>query len=220
MSTDPTPDGVTPETFDLLDWIESGTVARRQVEIHNDPALVEEYQALEAELAEAEKAVGSSGQDGPLAADGPREAIVARMEALWERWEASKALWTVRALSKDDIDATFDAVPVPKRPIPPLEKAGQKAQERFVEALNDYQHEAAKADEERKLHILAAAVVSVETSRGTAEGVTVDALKRLRSRPHGAHWIDRLYRAAEAATQGDQDIPRPTSPVRSTTTQG
>lgn len=209
-----------PDDFDLMEWIESGTVARRKVTIYNNPALVEEYEALEAELAAAEKAIEESGGDAPMDSADPREGIVARMEALYERWEASKATWTVRALSREDVDACFEAVPAPKMPVPPMDKAGQKAQDRFAEKVAEYTKAKAETDDERKLHMIAAAVVGVETPRGNVESVTVEQVRALRDRPHGQQWVDRLYAAVEAATEGDVQIPRPTLPGRSTSDLG
>lgn len=221
MSTDDeTSPGLTPETIDLMDWVESGTVARRQVTIHNNPALLEEYEALEAQLKEAEKRVRAAGGDEALSDSDPREAILDAMADLYDRWEASKAVWTVRALAPDDVQATFDpdtGVPEPRRPVPPLEKAGKKAHEDFVEAVGTYSKAKAKADGDRQLHLISAAVVSVETPRGTATAASVEVLEKMRARPHGQQWIDRLYAAVQAATEGDVEIPRPTSREGSTT---
>lgn len=212
--------GVTDETFDLLDWIESGTVARRQVTIYNDAALAERLRVLTERLAEAEKKVEQTGGDAPLDEVDEVAELTAQIEALYPEWEASKAVWTVRALSQDDVMATFDAVPEPKRPVPPLEKAGQKAQERFAEQVSAWRREVRDADRERRLHMVAIAVESVETARGTAEGVTVETLRKLRDRPHGEQWLTRLYEAVSEATEGDADVPRPTSPGRSTSIPG
>ena len=221
-STDDTA-GVTEDTFDLMDWIESGTVARRQVVIHNNPALADEFTALEDQLAEAEKTTKDASGDAPMSQDDPRDAIRAQMEALWERWEASKATWTVRALSQDDVEATYEpetGIPAPKAPIAPPEKAGDRARERFMEQVKAFTIAKTDADRDRRLYLIAAAVVSVETTRGVATSVTVPQLKALRARPHGQQWVDKIYAAVEAATQGDVEIPRPTSPGRSTTSLG
>lgn len=225
MSKDDAPVGVTEESFSLDDWIESGTVARRQVVIHNNPALVEEFEALEARLTALGDAPDADPEaDGPLSASDPHEAeraeIHAALENVYERWESSKATWTVRALSHEDVEATFDAVPVPKRPVPPLEKAGQKAQEKFAAEVSTYQAKVNKADVERRLHMIAASVVGVETAQGSVDSVTVDQVRALRDRPHGTKWVDKLYEAMSAATEGDVEVPRPTSPGRSTSDLG
>lgn len=220
MTTNPEPIGVSADDFDLMDWFATGTIARRKVVIHNDPALVEQYQELEAQLAAAEKTYGADGAaERSLDEADPRPRLLEQMTALYERWEASKATWTVRALSQDDVEATFDAVPVPKAPLPPLEKAGVKAQERFVEKVNEHAAAKAAAEGERQLHLIAASVESIETAAGAASGVTVDQLRSLRSRPHGAQWVRKLWQAVNAATEGDVDIPRPSSREGSTSTR-
>jgi len=230
---------ITPDDFDLMAWIASGTVATRTVEINNNPALVAEYEALEAEMKAAEAEVERLGDDRPMSWVDPRDDIAARMEDLYERWQAAKTTWTVRALAHDELEATFEAVPTPKQPVAPLPQAGKKAQEDYAEKMTAWARAVFEADRERTLHIIAAAVVRIESSRGVIERedggapiVTADALRALRDRPHGDQWVGvipstkgqrirgRLAEAVMAATEGDVAVPRPTSPGRSTSTRG
>lgn len=234
MTTDPTLDPdetLTLEAFDFDEWLETATVARRQVTIYNNPALFEEYQTLQAELDAADKAAASAAGDEALDESDPRPEIVTRMEDLYERWQASKAVWTVRALSGDEVEGTFEpdrgGIPVPTQPVPPLEKAGQKAREAYARRYTEWSKANSQAQRERRLVMIAAAVVKVEAPGRVSERdpdgspiVTVEQLRALRSRPHGEQWIARLYQAVEAATQGDQEVPRPTSPGRSTSDLG
>lgn len=228
-------ENITPEAFDLMAWIQSGTVATRQVTIYNNPALAAEYEALEAEMKAAEKAVEDAGGDAPMSAKEPREDIRARMDDLYARWEASKSVWTVRALSDDDIEATYaeiGGVPSPKQPVPPLPQAGKKALEDHGEKVTKWAKAVHKADRERTLHIIAVAVTSVETAIGTADSATVEQVRSLRDRPHGPQWVGlipsgrgqritgKLATAVMAATEADVEVPRPTSPERSTNTRG
>jgi len=223
-------ENITPDAFDLMAWIESGTVATRQVVIHNNPAMLVEYEALEAEYTAADKAAADAGGDAPMSAVDPHRDIDKRMKAWRKRWEASQATWTVRALDYDDIDATCDpergGVADPKRPVPPPEKAGQKAAERFMEKVNVWTKGKAAAERERRLYIVSAAVTAIETSKGRLERepggepiATVEAVRALRDRPHGEKWVQKLYGAVNAAMESDVEVPRPTSPERSTTTQ-
>jgi hypothetical protein len=236
-------ENITPEDFDLMAWIASGTVATRTVDIFNRPDMVAEYEALEAEYAEAEKAAARAGDDAPLSAVDPRPDIEARMAEWRERWEASKATWTVRALSHDEIENTFEpktgGVSSPPQPVPPPAQAGKKAAEDYAEKVTKWARTVHEADRERTLHLIAAAVTAVESTRGRLERdpgeppiVTVEALRTLRDRPHGDTWVGmipsgkgqrvtgKLATAVMAATEGDVAVPRPTSPGRSTTTQG
>ncbi|GAA3218178.1 hypothetical protein ACFP63_08645 [Oerskovia jenensis] len=221
----------TPADFDILDWIQSGTIARREVPIYNDPRLVEEYEAVEARLAEAgwvetDAAPRSRDDDRSEATLGDTHTdeiaeLLAQRDDIAARWEQSKSLWTVRAVSQDEVDASFDVVPVPKQPLPPkqFDAAPDSVREAFLEKARLAQQAAAQAAEDRKLAVIATAVVSIVTAKGTAEGITLDALKTLRSRPHGKQWIDRLYDAVNAATSTDTELPRPTSNGRSANVQ-
>lgn len=232
--TESEPVGVSAETFDLMDWIESGTIGRRQVTIYNDVAAGDRLVEIDERLTE----LGYGGDadpeaDGPLAGSSTPEvtALLAEAEQVRERLADSKSVWTVRALAEDEVEDTFDpdkgGVPEPKLPIPPPEKAGRKAQEDWVDRVNAHRKAVAAAEAERRLRMIAAAVIAVETSRGRVERdagddpiMSVDQLRSLRSRPHGGQWIARLYEAVDAATEGDVEVPRPTSPGRSTSDLG
>lgn len=227
MTTHEPDEGITLDDFDFDTWLEAGTVATRTVEIHNDPALLGEYEALEAELEQAEKDWARSGGDQTLDAIDPRPAIVARLEALWERWEAAKATWTVRALSGDEVDDSFEpdkgGIPVPPQPVPPLDKAGQKAREDYARKFTRWAKDNEQAKRERRLVLISWAVTRIEArgrvSKRTAGAppiVTVEQLRAMRARPHGEQWIIRLHKGIEDAMESDRDVPRPTSPVRST----
>jgi len=236
-------ENITAENFDLMAWIASGTVATRSVDIFNRPDMIVEYEALEAEYTAAEKAAAQAGDDAPMSAVDPRPGIEARMEEWRERWDASKATWTVRALSHDEIEATFEAkdggIASPPQPVAPLPQAGKKAQEDYSEKVTKWARAVHEADRERTLHLISAAITAVESTRGRLERdpghppiVTVEALRQLRDRPHGDTWVGmipsgkgqrvtgKLATAVMAATEGDVAVPRPTSPGRSTTTQG
>lgn len=198
-------------TFDLLDWIERGTAARRTVVIYNDPALVAEYEELERQLRTAETGSGEHG----LGESSPVQHIEAQMAALWERWEASKATWTVQALADDTIREIAAAHPLPDDPSAPADDADAETVAAYEAAI------AARraASDERNFAMIAAAVVSVETQRGTVTAVPVEAIRALRRRPHGAVQTEMLLRAVRAATAGDVEIPAPKSVRPSETDQ-
>ncbi len=223
MSTTPEPTSSIPEDWSLDEWIESGTVARRTVTIYNDHAAANQLAALNARLAD----LGWSQEHAPARSDGPLAAaidpavtgLLAEREELLDRVVESGAVWTVRALSDEDVKAAFDpqtGVPEPKTPFPPLEKAGQRAQEKFGQEVASYRARVSEANEERNVYLVAAAVVSVESPRGTATHVTVGQLKALKARPHGARAFDKLFEAMNEATNDDVDVPRPTSREDST----
>lgn len=235
MTTDPTLDDqdetLTLEAFDFDEWLETATVARRQVTIYNNPALFEEYQALQAELDAADKAAATAGGDEALDASDPRPELFARMEDLYERWQASKSVWTVRALSGDEVEDSFEpekgGIAVPPQPVPPLDKAGEKAREAYARRFTAWSKANTQAQRERRLVMIAWAVLKVEAPGRVSERrvdgppiVTVEQLRAMRSRPHGEQWIARLYQAVDDATKDNPEIPRPTSPGRSTSDLG
>lgn len=213
---DETATGVTEETFDFLEWLDTGTIARRQVVIYNDHATFEEYVKVQERLDELghtdEPAESTKPKDGPLSGDpaaGEIADLLVQRDELLERLDRSKATWTVRAISQPEMESTFDVVPVPKQPMPPKDNAPAAVQEKWLDKLREYQLAAAKATDDRNLAILAIAVVGVETARGSVDHVTFEQLKAMRSKPHGAQWIERLRAAVDAATTEDAAPPLP-----------
>lgn len=215
------PAAPTPEDdFDLDAWLSAGTLARRAVQIFNAPHLAAEYDILAARLAEAETA--ASSEDITIGTMTAVQAIHAEMAELADRWEASKATWTVRALTEDEIRAIYEEHPDPE--VPELIRKKRAP----GEVWDDEQRAAADAfvaarDEcvnDRNLAMIAAAVVEVAAGGRTRHSVTVDQVRKLRARPHGKEQAQRLLAAVESATTGEVEVPRPTSPGRSETARG
>lgn len=93
--------GSTPEDFDLDSWIEQATRPRREVTIYRDWSLLAEYDRL---VAEGEKA----GDDEAMG-----EASLAEQVAdVLARMEASKLVFTVEALTRQELKALAEAAPV------------------------------------------------------------------------------------------------------------
>lgn len=230
-----TDETLTEAAFDLLDWIKTGTVARRQVVIFTDHEAHSEAARITAEMdalgwtaeqaAEDERRRGRPA-DGPLSEAGDsgtadQLAALERELGTWsERLDASRMVWTVRAISQDEAQRAYDAIKQPSMPLPPKEGAAASVQEAWAARVAEVNVKRREADELRQLHAIAAAVESVETPAGVREGVTVDELKALRGIPHGAQWIEKLAAAMDAATTEDIAPPVPTSPARSTSTRG
>lgn len=211
-----------PADFDLLAWMNSGTVARRTVTVYNRPDLIDELERIEVDL----KAAGHDGrnderEDGPLSddPDGAVALLFERKAAVEAELESARSVWTVRALSGDEVDGTFTTVPAPKIPVQPRSDAPEALREKWGEKMQRYALAEARANADRKVVQVALAVESIETSRGTAAGVTVEALTALRGKPHGQQIIDLLHQAVISASRSDVEIPRPTSPGPSTGTR-
>lgn len=218
-----------PETFDLLDYIHSGTIATREVVLYADEAAGDELdrlvKALEAlgwsEDGQALRS-GERPQDGPLDESGDEAEIADLLEqavAAKEALESSRSVWTVQALSDEAAREAMDSVEMPKMPTPPKESAPERERERYLARHIAYGKEREKAEREQRRALLAAAIVSVETPSGTVDGATVEQLRALDSRPGGKKWLDKLWVALEDAAKADPDVPRPTWLGRSTTSQ-
>jgi hypothetical protein len=196
------------EDFDLLEFIDSGTIARREVVIYTDHEAAARCHEIAAEPdAGPEESLGETTSDAEAAE--------------WlERLMASKMTWTVRALSSDEIERAMDEVKPPAMPVPPNNNAPRQVHEQWAEQVREYNVAKAKADADRRLVLISYAVLGVETARGTLAAVDVDTLRGLRAKPHGQGWIDKLYAAVDEASSEDVEPPVPTSPGRSTSTRG
>lgn len=211
-----------PSDFSLADWLTTGTVARQHVTIHADQEAGKRLAEIQARLDElGHDGAADPEADSPLGADGDGEVagLLAEAETLVDRWEQSKATWEVRALSADEVAACIDLAPVPTPPVAPAQHASPEAQRKFAERAMAFARKQTEAHDQQRMHMIARAVVSVTTARGTVPGVTVDDLRDLKARPHGKQWLDRLYAAIEKATEEDVEVPRPTWPGSSTSTR-
>lgn len=218
-----TPESTIPTDFDLLDYINSGSIATRQVVLYADEQSGRDLARILDELAilgwsEVDApAGGSRPRDEPLSGQSSEvEDLLVQAYAAQERLDASRSVWTVQALSTDTSTRIIDAHPLPKPPTPPKESAGERERERYQDRWLAYRETADKVQREQRYALLARAVVTVETPHGTAEGVTIAQLHAIDARPGGQKWIDKLWAALDEAQAEDPDVPRPTWLGRST----
>src|SRR5690625_1775140 len=173
------------EDFSLLDWIETGTVATRTVTHYNDQAAYSDYLDWERRYDEAEKQHDNTGEEVLGSRDVFAE-LDAEGEKILDRLEQSKAVWTVRALSNDELEDIDVEFPIPKPPVEPGRGADAAKLKKYREYLNgEYREKLDAAMTAQQYAVLVAAFVSMETARGKIETVTVDQLKKLNSVPHG-----------------------------------
>lgn len=201
-------------TFDLDAWIVAGTTARRAVPIYNDPALAAEYDVLAQQLAEADAQTAHAPEQS-VTDTATTAAILAAMEDLRARWEASKATWVVRALDEDEVAEITKAHPEP--PVPqilggPAPKPGTAAHRSRIAAGEKYLAKRAPIVTARNLAMIARAVVEVRTPAGSVDHVTLEQVRALHERPHGDRQTTRLIEAVLSATSGDVDVPKPPRP--------
>jgi hypothetical protein len=195
----------TLESFDLLEWLNTGTIATREVNLYIDH---ETYQAW----VEANKALKELEDNAPalsLSDGASRAELRERINELAEKLDDSKMVWTVRALSDTEIEQSLEAVPGPKLPIKPDGVMGEKLQAKWEARANQYGTEKVAADAERRLWVVQRATEKIITPAGEKLGVEISELKAMSARPHGAGWIAALYAAIEEATSQNAtpDIP-------------
>lgn len=230
MSTEQTPENLTEDAFDLLDYINSGTVAKRQVVLYSDDdagrelgAALEALKALGVDPDDpyGERVNDRTPKDGPLDedADADVDELVAAAEAARDRLEASKSTWTVRAISQDEIREAMKSVQKPKAPTPPKEGAPERLREQYLVRLQEYREGLDQAQADEQLAMTAVAVVGVETQRGSTDSASVDQLRALRTRAGGILWLNKLWAAVEDAQKSDPAVPAFTSHGRSTNSQ-
>lgn len=210
MTQNPIPEG----DFDLDEWLSTGTLARRAVPIYNDPSLAAEFDVLAQRLSELEAM--TKGDESSVGESAEITEVYEQMTAVHERWEASKATWTVRALTEDEVKAIAEEHPDPEPPeiLRAKRESGQVWSDEQRAEGQAFLAAREEALTERNLAMIALAVVEVATSRGSANSVTVEQVRKLRGRPHGKQQVQRLIEAVTSATTGDIEIPRPTLPGR------
>lgn len=216
MTENPIPEG----DFDLDEWLSSGTLARRSVPIYNDPSLAAEFDVLSQRMSELEAM--TKGDESSVGESAEITEVHEQMTAVYERWEASKATWTVRALTEDEIKATTEEHPDPEIPeiIRAKRESGQVWSDEQRAEGQAYLAAREEVMTERNLALIALAVVEVSAPKGRRTSVTVDQVRTLRARPHGKQQVQRLIEAVNSATSGDIEIPRPTLPGRSDSDRG
>jgi hypothetical protein len=185
-------------TFNLLEWIETGTVTHRSVVDYNDRAVVADIEIVTRRLEVAEKV--AQADDESLSDTDEVTALRAELDALRARWDASKTTWVVRALSDVEMAEIAD-----RTPVEPLPDGTPEEQAEWIRRTEPQRLA-------RQVAHIAAATVRVETARGTADGATEDQLRALRGRPHGADRIARLHAAVIDATRGEVEVAPGESP--------
>jgi hypothetical protein len=199
------------QVFDLLEWVSTGSIATREVTLFIDHETYQATRVLVKELRQLENV----DRDLPVSVDmnaervARIEAIKAELAELNDKLAASKMVWTMRALSDVEIQESMDAVPGPRLPIKPDGVLTEKTQTKWEARANEYGEAKVKADGERRLWVVQKATQNIVTTAGETDTVTIETLKGLQARPHGAAWINKLYAAVEEATSQEvtPDLP-------------
>ena len=191
--------------FDLIAFLDTGTVATRDVRIYIDHESFGAHRTVLADIARLRAEYGEHlPSSGVVDAD-----LEAKAVELEERLRASEIVWTVRAASRDEYQAAFKSVKRPKHPNAPKDKAPQPIVDAYHAKVEEYALAKLEADETFKVTLLAEVVIAVKTPAGCSDGITVDELQSLRSRPHGQQWIDLLWAAFNEASDERAEPPIP-----------
>lgn len=192
------------------EWLESGTIKRREVPLYADAAIMDEMVALDARIqqVEAQEKRDRENGDRTFADKSMLEELQAEAEALWERYEASKSVWHVRATTPAERDEAFEMFPEEDAPVLPRGSVSEAAKRAWEKARDEWKVRALKSNNERKLLLLSKAVEKVEIGGNTITSVSVDDLRAMRGGAYGTERIDMLWRAVdEASKQGEAPVP-------------
>ncbi|WP_159622672.1 hypothetical protein [Ruania rhizosphaerae] len=208
----------TPEAaeFDLLDWIDSGTTARWEHPIYNNPALASVMEDLKRQYDEATRA----DENAPAGEESMGETsrvnhLLREMERVVEQWEASKAVWRGHALAQELIDEITEKHPLPEaRPEPQRhqyssEEAYAAAYEKWLPHRDAVAKKIAVAMDERNYRFIVASVDEVVTPKGSVTGVSLEQVRRIAVRPHGKKQLTALVQKISQATNGDVEVVAP-----------
>lgn len=196
------------EDFSLLDWLETGTVATRTVTHYNDQAAYSDYLEWEKRYAEAE-AAGDSPERS-IAQKDPLQELEEEGERILERLQSSKSVWTVRALSNEELEEVDAEHPIPKAPTEPGRNADPAKLKKYRDFLNgEYAEALDAAVNAQQYAVLVKAFVKMETPRGTVETITAEQLKKFNSVPHGGQLLKRLADAVREANRSEVEIDAP-----------
>ena len=180
-------------------WLNTGTVSQRSIDIYSRPDLFAQYERLERELAVARE-VEKAG-DRALGHTGSA-AIEERIEALYNEWQASKMVWFIRALSGEELDRISDESDFPKA-------LGENATDEEKDA---HHRKGREANTRSNIKSIVAAVVKIEDAEGNVvrESVTEDEMWAMRDQ-FGEQQVLKLVTAALVASTSEVAMPVPTS---------
>ena len=190
-----------PDWFD--NWIETGTVAQRSVNIYGRPDLFAKYEDLERRR-EVAAAIEEDGEKS--VGDSALSDLDAEISDLYKKWQDSKTTWYIRALNPDEIDGVRDECGFPDDLPDDADAAAKKAYEREVE----------KANASANLIMVSRALVKIENNDGVVvrESITPEQVGALRSKL-GEQQVLRLVAAAMVASTQEVSIPVPLSRANS-----
>lgn len=190
-------------------WLSTGTVAQRSIDVYGRPDLLATYETLERryQLAVAEEEAGAEravGETGP-------ETILEEMQRVHEEWQASKTTWYIRALNDEEQSEILSSL----NDVPKLAKDATDEQK------DERNRTLARIGAENDIRTVAAALVKIENQAGDVvkTSITEDEVRAL-AQKLGSAQISRLAGAAVVATRADAAVPVPSSRTNSKSDRG
>lgn len=182
-------------------WLESGTIKRGTVDLYGDTAMMGDLEALSAKIAKVEADEKEDRESGEWTASRKSKlpALEAEAEALMAKYDESKMVVHLRALTQGERDAVLDEVPDPEAPVIPRQVNGmtkeafEVAKREFEKRLPKYKRETANNEAERRIRLLAVAIEKVTVGGEDADAPTIDDLRALRAAQYGNERIDMLW---------------------------
>ena len=199
------------------EWLETGSLRRKSVEVYADQAAADELDELKEEFADIEKAAAEQ----TMSQTSPLRDFEARWDAVHERWEASKATFHMVRLT-DQIRAQIaEEFPVEAPPRLPGKGAIQKRNDEFKVEFDAWKVEALANEEASGTAGLVYAIEKFESVKGARERVlaedgtvtkpalTPDQLAAMFKAPYGDQWRASIVTTFNelAKLRGEPDRP-------------
>ncbi|KHS54178.1 hypothetical protein [Brevibacterium linens] len=194
-------------------WLETGTVSQRSVDVYGRPDLYAQYEDLERKYAIAQaKERQGSGPERDLTEMSEANQILEAMEKLYGAWMKSKTTWFMRALNEDEIDEAKEAADFPTEP--KFKEGMAEGAKKEVQAK--YERAKTKADAVSNYSMISKSLVKVTDQAGDTvkESITAAEVEKMRAKI-GDLQIIRLVAAALAASTQEPTMPVPLSPTNS-----
>lgn len=228
------------EDVDLEAWIDEGvSFLQADVTIYRDPGMFKEYgplmekiRILENELKPPKEPKRDRGLEeesvgGEQAAEFADESLgdetksevqraldEAREEAqaLWEKYEANKEVWTLRRLNEEEVEEMKATLgPLPDQPSGLRSGANSAQKKAYVDRMEKWSVKMTNYADELHLNLLPKAVLKVVVKGKEVPVPSVDGMRRLRTRPGGDAHFKELRDAMTSLTAEGVSIMAPHS---------
>lgn len=193
----------TPE-LDFDSWLDTGTVAQVDVELHNDKAALIRYREAAELLRDYRAMTAKSGGEQSVADLGEDLDLQAAADEAWAAVEASTETWTLRALSEDEIKAISAAHPAPTMPRQIPDNAPAKSRTEHANKMRAWTEDAMRVREAAQAEQIATAFVSMSTTAGTLTSITPAQILAMKAKPGRLPDFVKLSGAVTDATTNDK----------------